>query len=344
MAEKLATRVNGTKILFGPDGINQAAAHECADLVISAIVGAAGLLPTLTAIRAGKDVGLANKEALVMAGSIVMAEAKRNGIRIIPVDSEHSAVYQCLEGRKKEELRRIVLTASGGPFVNKAKDELDDITAEDALKHPNWSMGRKISIDSATLMNKGLEVIEACWLFDLSPDQVDVLIHPQSIVHSMVEFRDRTLLAQMSIPDMRAPIAYALSYPDRLEVPLKGLELDRIGQLTFKKPDYESFPCLTYAYEATRQKGTVPAVLNAANEVAVHAFLDRNIGFNDIPAIIRKTVREHAAKSGQANGRLFIPPCGGDGTANRQPSLEDVIAADRWARLAAESSIKEIQK
>jgi len=344
MAEKLATRVNGTKILFGPDGINQAAAHESSDLVISAIVGAAGLLPTLTAIRAGKDVGLANKEALVMAGSIVMAEAKRNGIRIIPVDSEHSAVYQCLEGRKKEELRRIVLTASGGPFVNKAKDELDDITAEDALKHPNWSMGRKISIDSATLMNKGLEVIEACWLFDLSPDQVDVLIHPQSIVHSMVEFRDRTLLAQMSIPDMRAPIAYALSYPDRLEVPLKGLELDRIGQLTFKKPDYESFPCLTYAYEAIRQKGTVPAVLNAANEVAVHAFLDRNIGFNDIPAIIRKTVREHASKSGQANGRLFIPPCGGDGTANRQPSLDDVIAADRWARLAAESSIKEIQK
>ena len=344
MAEKLATRVNGTKILFGPDGINQAAAHESSDLVISAIVGAAGLLPTLTAIRAGKDVGLANKEALVMAGSIVMAEAKRNGIRIIPVDSEHSAVYQCLEGRKKEELRRIVLTASGGPFVNKAKDELDDITAEDALKHPNWSMGRKISIDSATLMNKGLEVIEACWLFDLSPDYVDVLIHPQSIVHSMVEFRDRTFLAQMSMPDMRAPIAYALSYPDRLEVPLKGLELDRIGQLTFKKPDYESFPCLTYAYEAIRQKGTVPAVLNAANEVAVHAFLDRNIGFNDIPAIIRKTVREHASKSEEVNGRLFIPPCGGDGTANRQPSLDDVIAADRWARLAAESSIKEIQK
>jgi len=323
-AEKLSMRVNGTKILFGPDGINQAAAHESADVVISAIVGAAGLLPTLTAIRAGKDVGLANKEVLVMAGSIVMAEAKRNGIRIIPVDSEHSAVYQCLEGRKKEEVRRIVLTASGGPFVNKVKDELDDITAEDALKHPNWSMGRKISIDSATLMNKGLEVIEACWLFDLSPDHVDVLIHPQSIVHSMVEFSDRTFLAQMSMPDMRAPIAYALSWPDRLDVPLQSLELDRIGQLTFKKPDYDSFPCLAYAYEAIRQEGTVPAVLNAANEVAVHAFLDKTIGFNDIPAIIRKTVKEHAA--------------------TLHPSLDDVIAADRWARVAAESSIKEIQK
>jgi len=206
-AEELSRRVNGVRIVFGPDGINQAAAHESADMVISAIVGSAGLLPTITAVRAGKDIGLANKEALVMAGSMVMEEAKRNGIRIIPVDSEHSAVYQCLEGRKKEEIKRIVLTASGGPFVNREKHELHGITAEDALKHPNWSMGRKISIDSATLMNKGLEVIEACWLFDVEPDRVDVLIHPQSIVHSMVEFRDRTFLAQMSMPDMRAPIA-----------------------------------------------------------------------------------------------------------------------------------------
>ncbi len=324
MAEMLSARVKNIKILFGHAGISQAAAYESADVVISAIVGAAGLLPTLTAIRAGKDIGLANKEALVMAGSIVMAEAKRNGVRIIPVDSEHSAVFQCLEGRKKEEVRKIVLTASGGPFVNKAKDELDDITAEDALKHPNWSMGRKISIDSATLMNKGLEVIEACWLFDLSPDDVDVLIHPQSIVHSLVEFRDRTFLAQMSMPDMRAPIAYALSYPDRLDLPIQGLELDRIGTLSFKKPDHDSFPCLTYAYEAIQQEGTVPAVLNAANEAAVHAFLEKRIGFNDIPAIIRKTVKGHA---------VIL-----------QPSLDDVIAADRWARLSAESSIKEIQK
>ncbi|MBI5847303.1 MAG: 1-deoxy-D-xylulose-5-phosphate reductoisomerase [Nitrospirae bacterium] len=324
MAETLSMRVKGTKILFGPDGINQAAAHETADVVISAIVGSAGLLPTLTAIRAGKDVGLANKEALVMAGGIVMAEARKNGVRIIPVDSEHSAVFQCLEGRKKEDLRKIVLTASGGPFVNKVKDELEDMTATDALKHPNWSMGRKISIDSATLMNKGLEVIEACWLFDISPDLVDVLIHPQSIVHSMVEFRDRTFLAQLSMPDMRAPIAYALSWPDRLDLPIQSLELDRIGQLTFKKPDHDSFPCLTYAYEAIRQGGTAPAVLNAANEVAVHAFLDKAIGFNDIPAVIRKTVMAHKRIA--------------------QPSLDEVIAADRWARLKAGSLMKEIQQ
>lgn len=277
-----------------------------------------------------------------MAGCIVMAEAKRNGIRIIPVDSEHSAVYQCLDGRRKEEVRKIVLTASGGPFADRAQAEFDDITPEDALKHPNWSMGRKISIDSATLMNKGLEVIEACWLFDLSPDHVDVLIHPQSIVHSMVEFRDRTFLAQLSMPDMRAPIAYALSCPDRLDAPLQSLELDRIGQLTFKKPDHDRFPCLTLAYEAIRHGGTVPAVLNAANEVAVHAFLDKTIGFNVIPAIIRKTVREHVAGSrqdGAAKSR-----CSSNEAVHRKHALDDVIVADRWARLAAEASIKEMQK
>jgi len=320
-AEDLSRRVSGVRILFGPDGVNQAAAYESADLVISAIVGSAGLLPTITAVRAGKDIGLANKEALVMAGSIVMQEAKRSGIRIIPVDSEHSAVYQCLEGRKKEEIKRIVLTASGGPFVNRGKHELAGITAEDALKHPNWSMGRKISIDSATLMNKGLEVIEACWLFDVEPDRVDVLIHPQSIVHSMVEFRDRTFLAQMSMPDMRAPIAYALSWPERLDTPIHGLELDRIGNLTFKKPDHDCFPCLSYAYEAIRAGGTVPAVLNAANEVAVHAFLDKRIGFNDIPAVIRRTVREHTTKT--------------------FPTLPDVLNADEWARETTEAYIKE---
>jgi 1-deoxy-D-xylulose-5-phosphate reductoisomerase len=259
-----------------------------------------------------------------MAGSIVMAEAKRNNVRIIPVDSEHSAVYQCLEGRSREEIRRIVLTASGGPFVNRARHELEDITAEDALKHPNWSMGRKISIDSATLMNKGLEVIEARWLFDVPPEDIDVLIHPQSIVHSMVEFRDRTFLAQMSMPDMRAPIAYALSYPERLDTPIHGLELDRVGMLTFRKPDHDSFPCLSYAYEAIGAGGTTPAVLNAANEFAVHAFLDRKIGFNDIPAVIHKTVRSH--------------------TSRPHPSLDDILAADRWARETVSSCIKEITK
>ena len=324
MAEELSLRVSNVRILYGPDGINQAAGYESADLVISAIVGSAGLLPTITAIRAGKDIGLANKEALVMAGSIVMAEAKRNNVRIIPVDSEHSAVYQCLEGRKKEEIRRIMLTASGGPFVNRMKHELDAMTAEDALKHPNWSMGKKISIDSATLMNKGLEVIEACCLFDISPDYVDVLIHPQSIVHSMVEFRDRTYLAQLSMPDMRAPIAYALSYPERLDTPIHGLELDRVGTLTFRKPDHDSFPCLSYAYDAIRAGGTVPAVLNAANEVAVYAFLDKRIGFNDIPAVINRTIKHHESLS--------------------HPSLDAVLAADRWARDTADACIKEIQK
>ena len=324
MAEELSLRVNNVRILYGPDGINQAAGYEGADLVISAIVGSAGLLPTITAIRAGKDIGLANKEALVMAGNLVMAEAKRNNVRIIPVDSEHSAVYQCLEGRKKEEIRRIMLTASGGPFVNRMKHELDAMTAEDALKHPNWSMGKKISIDSATLMNKGLEVIEACCLFDISPDYVDVLIHPQSIVHSMVEFRDRTYLAQLSMPDMRAPIAYALSYPERLDTPIHGLELDRVGTLTFRKPDHDSFPCLSYAYDAIRAGGTVPAVLNAANEVAVYAFLDERIGFNDIPAVINRTIKHHESLS--------------------HPSLDAVLAADRWARDTADACIKEIQK
>jgi len=324
MAEQLSLRVNNVRILYGPDGINQAAGYEGADLVISAIVGSAGLLPTITAIRAGKDIGLANKEALVMAGSIVMAEAKRNNVRIIPVDSEHSAVYQCLEGRKKEEIRRIMLTASGGPFVNRMKHELDAMTAEDALKHPNWSMGKKISIDSATLMNKGLEVIEACCLFDISPDYVDVLIHPQSIVHSMVEFRDRTYLAQLSMPDMRAPIAYALSYPERLDTPIHGLELDRVGTLTFRKPDHDSFPCLSYAYGAIRAGGTVPAVLNAANEIAVYAFLDKRIGFNDIPAVINRTIKHHESLS--------------------HPSLDAVLAADRWARDTADACIKEIKK
>ncbi len=324
MAAELGRRVNSVRILYGPEGSMRVAAYESSDFVVSAIVGSAGLLPTLAAIRAGKDIGLANKEALVMAGSIVMEEAKQNNVRIIPVDSEHSAVYQCLEGRKKDEISRIVLTASGGPFVNKARHELEKITAEDALKHPNWSMGRKISIDSATLMNKGLEVIEACWLFDLSPDQVDVLIHPQSIVHSMVEFRDRTFLAQMSMPDMRAPIAYALSWPERLDASIQGLELDRIGTLTFKKPDHDSFPCLSFAYDAIRTGGTAPAALNAANEIAVHAFLYKRIGFNDIPEIINKTIRDYTAKS--------------------HPSLEDLLAADRLARETAESYIKEISQ
>lgn len=319
----LRKRLNGVEILYGADGVNSVAGHPDAEFVLSAIVGSAGLLPTITAIKAGKTIGLANKETLVMAGDIVMKEAKRNRVMIIPVDSEHSAVSQCLEGRNSAEIRRIILTASGGPFVDMRKSDLKNIKAKEALKHPNWSMGRKISIDSATLMNKGLEVIEACWLFGLPPEKIDVLIHPQSIIHSLVEFRDMSCLAQMSMPDMRGPISYALSYPERLADPISGLELEKIGSLTFRKPDHDMFPCLTYAYEAIKTGGTVPAALNAANEVAVYAFLDDKIGFNDIPAVIKKTVERHTVKA--------------------EPELDDVLEADRWAREIAEQYVKELR-
>ena len=322
-AYALIKRINGTEILSGDEGINSVAAYAGADFVISAIVGSAGLLPTITAIKAGKTVGIANKEALVMAGEIVMREAKKNRSKIMPVDSEHSAISQCIEGHNCADIRRIILTASGGPFVNSTKNDLKNMKAKDALKHPNWNMGRKISIDSATLMNKGLEVIEACWLFDMPPEKVDVLIHPQSIVHSMVEFRDRSYMAQMSMPDMRGPISYALSYPERTADPIPGLELENIGPLTFRKPDHDMFPCLLYAYEAIRVGGTLPAVLNAANEIAVYAFLDNRIGFNDIPAVIRKIVEGH--------------------TVNQAPHLDDVLEADRWARGKAEHYVKELR-
>lgn len=323
-ADSLSKRINGLEILSGIEGINRVALHENSDFVISAIVGSAGLIPTLTAIKSGKTIGLANKEALVMAGEIVISEAKKNSVKIIPVDSEHSAVFQCIEGHKKSDIKRIILTASGGPFVNKSRVELNNITAKDALRHPKWNMGKKITIDSATLMNKGLEVIEACWLFDMPSGKIGVLIHPQSIVHSMVEFKDRSCLAQMSIPDMRGPISYALSYPDRLEDPIPGLELDKIESLTFKKPDNENFPCLSYAYDAIKTGGTMPCVLNASNEIAVHAFLNNRIGFNDIPVIIKKTIDSHAVKSLSA--------------------LDDVLEADRWARETAEKYIKELKK
>ncbi len=322
-ASALQKRVKGVEILAGEEGINRVAADAEADFVISAIVGSAGLLPTITAIQAGKTVGIANKEALVMAGDIVMREAKKNKVKILPVDSEHSAVAQCIEGQNRSEIRRIILTASGGPFVNKTKKDLQHMRAKDALKHPNWSMGRKITIDSATLMNKGLEVIEACWLFDVPPEKVEVLIHPQSIIHSLVEFKDRSCLAQMSMPDMRGPISYALSYPERIDEPIPGLELEKIGSLTFGKPDHDMFPCLLYAYEAIKTGGTAPAVLNAANEIAVHAFLDDALGFNDIPVVIKKTVESHAV--------------------NTVPDLADVLEADRWARERAGHYVKELR-
>ncbi len=307
-------------ILSGPSGICEVASMKEADTVISAIVGAAGLLPTIAAIRAGKDVALANKETLVMAGDIVNAEVKNSGTKLFPVDSEHSALFQCLNGSRKRSVKRLLLTASGGPFRGRKKDELTNITAADALKHPNWQMGRKITIDSATLMNKGLEVIEAHHLFDIPLDRIDVLVHPQSIVHSIVEFTDGSCLAQLSKPDMKGPIAYALSFPERLEGVMAPLEWEKLSGLTFQPPDAETFPCLSLAYTAGAIGGTMPAVLNAANEIAVHAFLDGLTGFNDIPVIIKKTMDAH--------------------NVQEATQLDVVLEADRWARAKALEVLK----
>ncbi len=255
-----------------------------------------------------------------MAGRIVTEEARRYGVKILPVDSEHSAVFQCIEGHRISDVRRIILTASGGPFAGKGLNELSDIIPEDALKHPSWNMGKKITIDSATLMNKGLEVIEAHYLFGLPPDRIDVLIHPQSIVHSIVEFKDRGCIAQLSTPDMKGPIAYALSYPERLDDTIEELHLDRIKALTFKKPDNECFPCLSYAYMAIESGGTMPAVLNAANEIAVDAFLKGRIKFTEIPVIIKEIMDHH--------------------TIMPDTELNFIIEADRWAREKAKEYIR----
>src|SRR3990172_7858779 len=313
-------RKHAPSILSGHEGVTEVAGYGGSEFVLSAIVGAAGLVPTISAIRAGKTIGLANKEALVMAGRIVTEEAKKSGVRIFPVDSEHSAVFQCIEGHRNSEIRRIILTASGGPFAGKDVSELDDMKPEDALRHPNWQMGKKITIDSATLMNKGFEMIEAHYLFGLPPERIDILIHPQSIVHSIVEFSDRSCIAQLSIPDMKGPIAYALSYPERLKDIMKGLNLDKVESLVFKKPDNVCFPCLSYAYKAMEIKGTMPSVLNAANEVAVEAFLKGKIKFTEIACIIRETMEEHDA----------MP----------DTQLDAVIEADRWARRKAQEIIK----
>jgi len=311
------------RILSGDKGVIEASAHDNSDFVLSAIVGSAGLAPTLSAIHAGKTIGLANKESLVMAGEMVMEASKKHRVRILPVDSEHSAIFQCIEGHKKSDLRRIILTASGGPFADRSLRQLHDITPEDALKHPRWEMGKKISIDSATLMNKGLEVIEAHYLFNLPPDKIDVLIHPQSIVHSMVEFLDRSYIAQLSIPDMKGPIAYALTYPKRLKNVITGLELDTVESLTFRKPDFECFPCLSYAYRALEAGGTMPSVLNAANEVAVNAFLEGMIRFPAIPRVIKKTMDQHSLIS--------------------ETGLDVILEADKWARKKAKEIIKSLQ-
>ena len=309
-----------TKVLFGDEGYRCVATANTADLVLSAIVGAAGLVPTLAAIEAGKDVALANKETLVTAGSLVIERALAKGVRILPVDSEHSAVFQCIEGNSPKGVGRIILTASGGPFLKATRTELEAVRISDALNHPNWKMGKKITIDSATMMNKGLEVIEARWLFGVDYDRIDVVIHPQSIIHSLVEFVDGSVMAQLGLPDMRGPISYALFYPERTPGGFPPFELSQVGRLEFQAPDLDRFPCLRLGYEAGRAAGTMPAVMNAANEVAVHAFLEERIAFQAIARVIEEVMTRH------------VP--------GAVSSLERVLEADSWARNQAEEILK----
>jgi 1-deoxy-D-xylulose-5-phosphate reductoisomerase len=279
----------------GAIGLVAVATHPDADIVLCASSGTAGLEAVLAAIEAGKTIALANKEVLVMAGALVTAAARARGVAILPVDSEHNAIHQCLHGRRHSEIRRLILTASGGPFRDYSADALERVTPEAALRHPTWQMGRKITIDSATLMNKGLEVIEAHWLFGVTADQIDVVIHPQSVVHSMVELTDGSMIAQLGVTDMRLPIQYACSYPDRWDGSLPSLDLARCGRLEFMEPAHERFPCLGLAFRALRADGSLPVVLNSANEVAVEAFLDGKLGFTSIPSVIERTMDAHKA-------------------------------------------------
>ncbi len=312
------------RVLSGVEGLIEVAAAEQAHITVSAIVGTAGLVPTMAAIRAGKTIALANKEVLVTAGELVIAECKARGVSLLPVDSEHSAIFQCLHAGAGKDVRKLILTASGGPFRNWSKTELSRVTLAQALKHPNWSMGRKITIDSATLANKGLEVIEARWLFGVMPDRIRVLVHPQSIVHSMVEYADRAVVAQLGMPDMKGPIAYALSYPERLPDVSPPLDLAALGSLTFEEPDLDRFPCLAYAFDAVNTGGSLPAVLSAANEVAVRYFLEEKIGYGEIARIIRATMDNH---------RL---------TPIR--TVEDALRADLWARQEAEKFVETVRR
>ena len=302
-------------IACGNDGLVAVATHSDADIVVSATVGAVGFLPTLRAIEAGKRIALANKETLVMAGELMTATAAKSGAEIIPVDSEHNAIHQCLRGEKPSEVSRLILTASGGPFREKSKKEIAAATRKEALDHPNWSMGDKITIDSATLMNKGLEVIEARWLFGFEADQISVIVHPQSVVHSMIEMVDGSVIAQMGVTDMKHPIQYALTFPDRQAGCLESLDFGKLSKLTFEEPDLERFPCLGLAYDALRTGGTMPAVLNAANEIAVEAFLSEKIGLADIALVNMAVMSEHVATPAD--------------------SLAAVLAADDWARSRA---------
>jgi 1-deoxy-D-xylulose-5-phosphate reductoisomerase len=303
------------ELLAGPEGLVALAREVDADVVVSALVGAAGLLPTMAAILAGRTIALANKETLVMAGELMTGAARRRGVALLPVDSEHSAVFQCLAGHNRGDVHRVLLTASGGPFREWPRERLAAVTVEDALRHPTWKMGAKITVDSATLMNKGLEVIEARWLFDLPPERVQIVVHPQSIVHSMVEYVDGAVIAQLGVADMGVPILYALTYPERRPTPAARLDLARAGALTFFEPDPEKFPCLRLARAALTAGGAAPVVLNAANEVAVAAFLDRRLAFTAIPELIERLLAETAG-----------------GTLG---SIEDCVAVDTEARARA---------
>lgn len=321
-AKRLRARTQNTQVevLEGESGLCDVARLPECDLVISAIVGGAGLKPTLSAIQASKQVALANKEPMVMAGQLMQQEALKYGVTIFPIDSEHSAIYQSMEGHRKIDIRRIVLTASGGPFWDWAAADLEHVTREQALKHPNWEMGDKITIDSASLMNKGLEVIEARWLFDLPAKQIDVVIHRESIIHSLVEYCDGSVISQLGHPDMRTPISYAMNYPERIPLQPPLLDLGKIGKLTFFPPDTEKFPCLQLAYDALGGDTGLPATLNAANEIAVHAFLKNQIAFLDIPKVIQATMS------------AFRP--------TKLSTIEDVLEVDQWARRTAEEMMK----
>jgi 1-deoxy-D-xylulose-5-phosphate reductoisomerase len=323
-ARLFALNIDLPRIVLGEPGLIEVATHVEAECVVSATVGAVGFVPTLRALEAGKRVALANKETLVMAGELMTEAAHASGAELLPVDSEHNALHQCLRGEKHSEVRRIILTASGGPFRTKTKTQMQESTVSEALRHPTWSMGAKITIDSATLMNKGLEVIEAHWLFGFSPDQIGIVVHPESVVHSMIELVDGSVLAQLGVTDMRHAIQYALTYPERYDCELPPLDLTALSALHFELPDLDRFPCIALAYRALRTGGTLPAAMNAANEEAVQAFIDERISLTDIPLVIEAVMDGH----------------------NTQPATElaAILEADRQARLAAASEIQKLAR
>jgi len=302
----------GINVYSGIDGVIKIATLNGVDTVVNSLVGSIGVMPTIEAIKNKKNVALANKETLVAAGNVVMEEVKKNDVVLMPIDSEHSAIFQCINGENIEDVEKITITASGGPFRTFSKEQLDKVTVDDALNHPTWKMGNKITIDSATLMNKGFEIIETHWLYGTSYDKIDVVVHPQSVIHSLVEFKDSSVMAQLGNPSMKIPIQYALSYPKRFPLDVKKLDLAEIKNLSFEKPNFEKFPCLKYAYDAGKIGGTLPAVLNAANEIAVYAFLDKKIAFADIPEIIKKMMDQH--------------------DAIKNPSLNQILEVDKKTR------------